>query len=93
MHILIKRPIVTEKAVSISKAGTYTFEVDKKADKIEIAKAVEKDYGVHVVSVKTAIMHGKTKRVGKRRTQLKQSDWKKAFVKLVEGEKIEAYGN
>jgi large subunit ribosomal protein L23 len=91
MILIIKRPLVTEKAVDRQKNGTYTFEVDMKADKLDIAKAVEKQYGVHVLGVRTAVVHGKTKRVGKRRTPLKHSDWKKAFVKLAEGEKIEAF--
>jgi large subunit ribosomal protein L23 len=91
MIIIIKRPLITEKAMDRSKLGTYTFEVDMKADKLEIAKAVEKQYGVHVVAVRTAVMHGKSHRVGKRRTELKRSDWKKAFVKVKQGEKIEAF--
>lgn len=67
--------------------GCYQFSVAVPATKIDIAKAVEKIYKVKVVSVNTIIVRGKMKRV---RTQLgKKPDWKKAYVKLAKGQKIE----
>lgn len=95
MNILIK-PIITEKATANSELrNCYTFEVNTKANKIEIKKAVEAAYGVSVEKVrtmnvrpdrrtrftKTGIQHGKTNAV------------KKALVQLAEGEVIDLYSN
>jgi large subunit ribosomal protein L23 len=70
--------------------GKYVFVVDKKANKIEIAKAVAEIFKVKVVSVNTANVTGKKKRVG--RTVGKRPDYKKAIVKLAAGETIEFFG-
>ena len=95
MSILIK-PIITEKATADSEINNcYTFQVNKKANKVEIKKAVEAAYGVSVEKVrtinvrpdrstkftKTGIQHGKTSAV------------KKAIVQLAEGEMIDLYSN
>ena len=95
MNILIK-PIITEKATANSELrNCYSFEVNTKANKIEIKKAVEAAYGVSVEKVrtinvrpdrrtrftKTGIQHGKTNAV------------KKALVQLAEGEVIDLYSN
>jgi len=95
MSILIK-PIITEKATSNSELNNcFTFQVDTKANKIEIKQAVEAAYGVSVETVrtmnvrpdrstkytKTGIQHGKTNAV------------KKAIVQLAEGETIDLYSN
>ena len=77
---IIVAPIVTEKSNSSMQEGKYTFEVNKKATKIEIAKAVEKLFEVKVLKVNTMIVKGKMKRMG--RTQGKTSDWKKAIVTI-----------
>ena len=77
---IIKRPIVTEKTSMEMNEGKYTFEVDKKATKIEIAKAVEEIFEVKVTKVTTVTVRGKEKRVGVH--QGKTSDWKKAIVKI-----------
>ena len=77
---IIKRPIVTEKTSSDLEEGKYTFEVDKKATKIQIAHAVEEIFGVKVLKVNTVTVRGKEKRVGVH--QGKTSDWKKAIVKI-----------
>jgi large subunit ribosomal protein L23 len=61
------------------------FEVDRTANKQQIKDAVEKMFGVKVDAVKTVIVHGKKRRYG--RSVGFKSDWKKAFVKLKEGEK------
>ena len=77
---IIKRPVLTEKSYAGIPAKTYTFEVVKSANKVEIKKAVEEIFGVKVESVTTAIIKGKLKRQG--RTQGHTPDWKKATVRL-----------
>jgi len=86
---VLKRPVVTEKASQEAVWGRYLFEVDRRATKPEIAKAVEETFGVKVKKVRTNMMRGKTKRSGRYRRPVKQTDWKKATVELIEGEKIE----
>lgn len=84
IYSIIKRPLVTEKATTLQETqNTYCFEVDLYANKIEIRAAVEELFGVKVQKVRTCIVHGKVKRVGK--ATGKRSNWKKAFVRL-EGE-------
>lgn len=77
---IIKRPIVTEKTSSDLEQGKYTFEVAKKATKVQIANAVETLFGVKVLKVNTITVKGKEKRVGVH--QGKTSDWKKAIVTI-----------
>ena len=77
---IIVRPVVTEKSNDELQAGKYTFEVNKKATKIEIAKAVEKLFEVRVLNVNTMTVRGKTKRV--RYKEGKTPDWKKAIVTI-----------
>ena len=80
---IIKRPIITEKTTKLAEAGVYTFEVDKKANKIEIANAIEEIFKVKVVSVNTINVLPKKKRVG-RYTGTRKT-YKKAIVKLADG--------
>lgn len=77
---LIKRPIITERSTELMEENKYVFEVDRRANKVEIRKAVEKLFGVQVDSVHTMNVRGKQKRVGK--YVGRTSDWKKAIVKL-----------
>ena len=77
---IIKAPIVTEKSSSELQNGKYTFEVNKKATKIEIANAVEKLFGVKVLKVNTISVKGKQKRVGAHTGMT--PDWKKAIVTI-----------
>ena len=77
---IIVAPVVTEKSNMATQEGKYTFRVNKKATKIEIANAVEKLFGVKVLKVNTMNMNGKKKRVGYH--QGKTSDWKKAIVQI-----------
>ena len=77
---IIIRPIVTEKSNNELQAGKYTFEVAKKATKIQIADAVETLFSVKVLKVNTISMKGKEKRVGVHVG--KTSDWKKAIVTI-----------
>ncbi len=77
---IIVKPIVTEKSNDALQEGKYTFEVNKKATKVEIAKAVEKLFEVKVLKVNTMMVRGKKKRVGYHVG--KTSDWKKAIVTI-----------
>ena len=77
---IIVRPVITEKSNQEMQSGKYTFEVNKKATKVEIAKAVEKLFEVRVLKVNTMTVNGKTKRVGYHTG--KTSDWKKAIVTI-----------
>ena len=77
---IIVRPVVTEKSNDEMQSGKYTFEVNKKATKVQIAKAVEKLFEVKVLNVNTMIVKGKTKRV--RYVEGKTPDWKKAIVTI-----------
>ena len=84
---VIRRPLVTEKTTLLREdAQTVVFEVAPHATKIDIKRAVEKLLGAKVAGVRTALAHGKIKRQGRFAGQ--RSDWKKAYVKLREGEKI-----
>ncbi len=89
MYNLIKRPLITEKNSQMAELGVYVFEVDKKATKDEIKKAVEKSFRVKVRSVNTAVCRGRAKRT---KTSLGRIQyWKKALVRLNPGEKISLF--
>lgn len=88
LYKILLAPVVSEKAVgSVGAGNQVVFKVAKNAQKAEIQAAVEKMFDVKVEGVRTLIMKGKSKRtrygVGKR------SDWKKAYVKLAEGQDID----
>lgn len=72
-------------------SGWYTFRVAITATKADINRAVTEKYQVTVTSLRTQIMHGKNRRVGKKLRQLMKSDWKKALVRLKDGQKIAAF--
>jgi large subunit ribosomal protein L23 len=87
---IIKRPVNTEKTtVQKESANQVTFEVDRRANRIEIGKAVEEVFNVKVSGVRTMQIKGKIKRRG--RTLGKRKDWKKAIVTLMPGERIEFF--
>ncbi len=87
---IIKKPLITEKGSMLrEQSNKYIFEVDMRANKIEIKKAVEKAFKVKVLKVNTLIQHGKLRRV--RRVQGRTPDFKKAIVTLKEGELISAF--
>lgn len=77
---VIIKPIVTEKSSGGLQEGKYTFQVNKKATKVEIAKAVEKLFSVKVLSVNTMTVRGKEKRMGAHSGMT--PDWKKAIVTI-----------
>ena len=87
---IIEKPLITEKASLISeKNNRYGFKVALRANKNQIKQAVESLYDVKVLNVKTNILPGKVKRVGK--GTKKTSSFKKAFVQVEEGQKIEFF--
>lgn len=92
---ILKRPIVTEKMTELQEKGKYAFEVDSNANKISIAKAVEKKFNVTVRSVRTSNHKGKSKSQLTRRGRFqgRTPSWKKAIVTLKEGDKIEFFQN
>jgi large subunit ribosomal protein L23 len=77
---IIKRPIITERSSELMGDNKYTFEVDIRSNKTEVKQAIEKIFGVKVVSVNTMRVSGKPKRYG--RYSGYRSDWKKAIVQL-----------
>ncbi len=86
---VIKRVMVTEKAAHLGALNQYMLEVAPKATKPEIKTAVEAQFGVHVLAVRTQNYDGKPKMTRSRR-RTKLSDWKRAIVTLKAGERIEA---
>ncbi|MGI6787419.1 MAG: 50S ribosomal protein L23 [Acholeplasmataceae bacterium] len=87
---IIKEPIITEKSMQLVETNnSYTFVVDRKANKVEIKKAIEQIFDVTVVSVRTINVVPKKKRMG--RYEGYKSAYKKAIVKLVDGDSIEAF--
>ena len=92
---ILKRPIVTEKMTALQEKGQYAFEVDSAANKISIAKAVEKKFNVTVVDVRTSRHKGKAKSQMTRRGRFpgRTAGWKKAIVRLKEGDKIQFFQN
>lgn len=88
---IIIRPIITEKSMNQVGLGKFTFEVAKLADKKNIKQAIEEKFNVTVTSVATNIVKGKTARVGKRRTEITKSSWKKAVVGLAKDQKIDLF--
>ena len=87
---IILRPIITEKSTLLKeKNREVCFEVNPKANKIEIKKAAEQLFKIKVERVRIQNMRGKMRRVG--RSAGKKKDWKKAYVKLKDGEKMIEY--
>lgn len=92
MGVLLK-PLVTEKISSLTDENKYGFIVDKTANKVEIKKEIEKTYGVTVEAVNTMIQPGKAKRryTKSRIIEGKTPSYKKAIVKVAEGDIIDFY--
>jgi large subunit ribosomal protein L23 len=86
---IIKKPLISEKSMGLMAENKYTFVVDKRANKIQIKNAVQDIFNVTVLDVKTLIVKGKVKRMGK--YQGKTPDKKKAIVTLKQGDKIEIF--
>lgn len=87
---IIKRPVITEKTTIQKETNNkVSFEVDKRANRVEIARAVEKIFNVKVANTHTMQVKGKIKRRG--RILGKRKDWKKAIVTLMPGERIDFF--
>jgi large subunit ribosomal protein L23 len=101
-ELIIKRPLLTEKGTTLKETGgrpdevdpeqlspQLLFEVARDANKVEIRQAVEKLWNVNVVKVRTAVVRGKEKRMG--RFMGRRPAWKRALVTLAPGQKIEFF--
>ncbi len=87
---IILRPIISEKSTDLKEKGNfYCFEVHKDVSKLDIKDAIKKAYNVNVIKVNVMNIRGKRKR--RRFVEGRRRDWKKAYVKLKEGEKIEIF--
>jgi len=86
---VITRPLITEKAATLGADSKYAFVVGDRANKIEIAKAIDELYGIKPLSVNIINVSGKKVRQG--RTQGQRKDWKKAIVTLPKGKTINIY--
>jgi large subunit ribosomal protein L23 len=90
MYQVVIKPLVTEKGTMMLSEGNWvTFRVHQDANKIEVREAVQKIFSVSVLQVNTQIVRGKRRRFGKTMGQSKP--WKKAMVRLKEGDKIEIF--
>lgn len=87
-YTIIRRPLITEKGMSaVTEMNQYPFEVDSRASKTEIKKAIESAFSVHVTKVRTMTRHGKSRRYKYMKTTARS--WKRAVVTLAPGENIE----
>lgn len=90
VHTVIQRPIVTEKSnIGREEQNLVTFAVDPRANKHQIQRAVEELFAVNVLEVRTMRMPRKTRRLGRFVGQ--KPEWKKAIVRLAEGQSIEFF--
>jgi len=87
--LVLLRPVITERSMSETNRGRYTFAVATDATKQEIAAAVAESFKVDVVAVNTMPVRGKARRLGRKIGR--KPDWKKAIVTIAEGQKIERY--
>ena len=86
--MVLRRPVITEKMTRLQEQeNQYAFEVDPRANKIEIKRAVEERFEVRVANVRTMNISGKVKRLG--RFTGRRTSWKKAIITLIEGDKID----
>lgn len=88
---VIIRPVISEKSSALADAGMYTFRVHDKAHKTQIRQAVEQLFDVRVLSVRTSSVKGKPKRRG--RMMGRTRNWKKAVVKVREGDVIPIFSS
>jgi large subunit ribosomal protein L23 len=89
MKQIIRTPLITEKNTTLSEAGVYVFEVDISATKPEIKKAVETGFSVKVNGVRTVICRSDMKYTKFGLSKVRK--WKKAFVKLADGQKLSLF--
>jgi large subunit ribosomal protein L23 len=90
IYDVVKRPLVTEASMaSLDKANTYVFEVHSQANKVQIKNAIERLFTVKVLSVNTQNVRGKV--VRRRTGEVTLPTWKKAYVRLKDGDAIELF--
>jgi large subunit ribosomal protein L23 len=87
--VVIKKPVVTEKSMANQQKSVYTFIVSPDATKPEVKQSVEKAFNVKVEEVRTVKVKGKYKRMKNQLLQGKRKDWKKAYVTLKEGFRLD----
>ena len=90
-HQILIRPIISEKNTLLNEQGQYVFEVDQRANKIMVRKAVEELFNVNVTAVNIMNVSGKRRRAPRSRTYGMTRSWKKAVVSLVEGQRIDLF--
>jgi large subunit ribosomal protein L23 len=95
MSAILKRPLITEKMTGLAEQRQYAFEVSIEANKIDIARAIEKKFAVTVESIRTIRYKGKHKAQLTKRGRIagQRADFKKAVVTLKEGQKIDFFEN
>ncbi len=86
---VLRRPVITEKSTELAESGKYVFEVDRRANKLQIKEAVEIGFDVVVRKVNVMNVRGKYRRFG--RSIGRESDWKKAVVTLAAGYEIKLF--
>lgn len=91
LRTIIKRPVITEKSLGITKDNKFTFEVDRNATKTQIKQAVKQLFGVDAVSVSTLIKKSITTTTGKKRLPSKSPIIKKAIVRIKQGQSIKIF--
>lgn len=90
IYRIIEKPLVTEKSTQLQEEGNWlAFRVNPGANKIQIKKAIEKIFNVTVLQVNTVNVRGKSRRFG--RTMGVSKNWKKAMLRLKDGDKIEMF--
>lgn len=86
---IIRKPLVTEKSMGLQQKNVYTFVVDIKANKPEVKRAVESAFNVKVDKVRVEVNKGKQKRMKNMLLSGRRKDWKKAYVTLQEGQRLD----
>ncbi len=87
---VLREPIITEKSTELAEHGKYVFEVDPRANKLQIREAIEIAFSVQVTKVNVINVRGDTKRIGRGRPG-RERDWKKAIVTLADGYEIRLF--
>jgi large subunit ribosomal protein L23 len=96
LSAVLVKPLVTEKSNKLTDSSrTYAFKVDRKANKLEVKKAIQEFYGVTVTEVNTVVVPGKAKTKFTKAGFIsgRKPAYKKAYVKVAEGETIDLYSN
>jgi len=94
MHLyeVLKRPVLTEKAYEIADSvNQFVFEVDRRANKMQVRDAVEKRFGVTVIGVRIINMKAKTRKRSMNQIAVRKQPWKKAIVSLAPGDSIQFF--